>query len=759
MIKKTLAALLITTLLLIISSKAGLGEGYESKKTSVYTSVTNSLTYTEILFTDNQVYMPLDDILRFTQFECDYSLDDSRLTLKRSNKLVGIDFNQNLINYHYRSLLRPQSMLPATLLAGDYIDEPITWQNKMWLPVYPTMSYLNTVLETCPDNEHLIIINAEYTLMEFAAKFSRLVESELCTIWGYEDIWYSDSLIYVAAGLDIIGSGSYYSIFSGSYTDDFYKDILLSTLGEGNYRLASELPDHPAFIAVQTINSLYMETEWYDALKPREKLLFEAFDYSADNFVDLYTYYVAINDLSETNINILRDAILTRSLYDNELRRSRLFRHASDIVKVYDGKAIGVMGYDAFVSALEYGLEKITSKYTDKFALGVNLVSEMYDALGVAPVDIYNIFVASKHYYEIQQNAYNIHRDILMEIASDSSKFNHERIDGLYASTLLYIKLYEAYASNLLDASPINVYEATEAFLNINKSELYLDNPKLIEIYATVEDFLLLKEIPDDMIWADDGKCTFVNVEVLRLRSGPGTDYEILDRLFYGTPLEVKDRENEWLFVDVYPGCVYRNNQGWVHGDYVESGYGPYPSHPSDYGVTIRGKAINYFMEVSEVVNLIGEPTEIVLNDYQDFSNYYYHYPGVILGFSNFLFMMSQFSSESSEYINEYELLEITVDGNQVSGPRNIRVGDSFESVLDKFPDSNNAIKVYSQDTRGEYRRILYGRDEIPPVGYIYYDKNQKPLFVWFNNYPESYLSIEFEDEKVVNVFLYLQLM
>jgi len=257
----------------------------------------------------------------------------------------------------------------------------------------------------------------------------------------------------------------------------------------------------------------------------------------------------------------------------------------------------------------------------------------------------------------------------------------------------------------------------------------------------------------------DDGKCTFVNVEVLHLRSGPGTDYEIIDSLFYGTPLEVKDSKNGWLFVDVYPGCVYRNNQGWVNRDYVESGYGPYPCHPSDDGVNIGGELITFFMEVSEVVNLIGEPTEVVLDDDQDFSIYDYHYPGVVLSFSNIFFMISQFSSDSSVDINEYLLFNIKVDGNQVSGPRDIRVGDSYESVLSKFPNDDNAIKAYSEDTRGEYRRILYGRDEIPPVGYIYYDKNQKPLSVWFNNYPESYLFIEFEDEKVSIIYLYLQVM
>jgi hypothetical protein len=52
-----------------------------------------------------------------------------------------------------------------------------------------------------------------------------------------------------------------------------------------------------------------------------------------------------------------------------------------------------------------------------------------------------------------------------------------------------------------------------------------------------------------------------VNVDVLHLRSGPGTDHEILDRLRLGTVLEVIDEQDEWLQVS--------HRQGWVHGDYV----------------------------------------------------------------------------------------------------------------------------------------------------------------------------------------------
>jgi hypothetical protein len=53
-----------------------------------------------------------------------------------------------------------------------------------------------------------------------------------------------------------------------------------------------------------------------------------------------------------------------------------------------------------------------------------------------------------------------------------------------------------------------------------------------------------------------------VNVDVLRLRSGPSTDHEIIDRLILGTVLEIVDEDGKWL-------QVRNRSEGWVHGDYV----------------------------------------------------------------------------------------------------------------------------------------------------------------------------------------------
>lgn len=57
-----------------------------------------------------------------------------------------------------------------------------------------------------------------------------------------------------------------------------------------------------------------------------------------------------------------------------------------------------------------------------------------------------------------------------------------------------------------------------------------------------------------------------VDVDVLRLRGGPSTDHEILDRLFLGTMLQVEGNQNEWLKVITPDG-----KHGWVHGEYVRA--------------------------------------------------------------------------------------------------------------------------------------------------------------------------------------------
>lgn len=87
---------------------------------------------------------------------------------------------------------------------------------------------------------------------------------------------------------------------------------------------------------------------------------------------------------------------------------------------------------------------------------------------------------------------------------------------------------------------------------DINESELQEK-----ENESTLDD--IPKEFDDKVV---------VNVDYLRLRSGPSTDHDILDRFMKGDILKQIGRENEWIQVIAPDG-----KEGWVHGDYLIFGH------------------------------------------------------------------------------------------------------------------------------------------------------------------------------------------
>lgn len=51
----------------------------------------------------------------------------------------------------------------------------------------------------------------------------------------------------------------------------------------------------------------------------------------------------------------------------------------------------------------------------------------------------------------------------------------------------------------------------------------------------------------------------------VNVRSGPGTNYQIAMELYAGYPLQVVDKQGEWLKV-----VDFENDSGWIHGSLVE---------------------------------------------------------------------------------------------------------------------------------------------------------------------------------------------
>jgi hypothetical protein len=173
--------------------------------------------------------------------------------------------------------------------------------------------------------------------------------------------------------------------------------------------------------------------------------------------------------------------------------------------------------------------------------------------------------------------------------------------------------------------------------------------------------------------------------------------------------------------------------------------------------VAIDHTIISLRMEYFEVVDLLGEPTDVIKDEWGQLT---YVHPGLELRY----FYYDGWGG--CYFIGKNVLFSIDINDRQASGPSNIRVGDSFESVTSKFPDLGNPIKVwdysYKHDEGEKYFKIMYGSEDTlysagPESGSIYYDKDRKPIRIWLNAYPGAYLTIELEDETVTQMHLDLQ--
>ena len=89
---------------------------------------------------------------------------------------------------------------------------------------------------------------------------------------------------------------------------------------------------------------------------------------------------------------------------------------------------------------------------------------------------------------------------------------------------------------------------------------------------------------------------------------------------------------------------------------------------------------------------------------------------------------------------DEFPVERIHIQERLILGPRNIRVGDSLESVLALFPDDGNEMESVWGDT---YRRFLYGNeddfyyydgryDNFAEVAYLTYDRQKEPTALHF---------------------------
>lgn len=176
-----------------------------------------------------------------------------------------------------------------------------------------------------------------------------------------------------------------------------------------------------------------------------------------------------------------------------------------------------------------------------------------------------------------------------------------------------------------------------------------------------------------------------VNVEVLRLRSGPSTDYDILDRLMIGTLLQVIGSDNEWIHV-----ITSDEKEGWVHGDYVETFKAV---HLID---RIKNDKVLALLDMTktEIVNILGEP------DIED----WWAGPYIFYGDASLLV------GNNDEGITNQKSLMLRLDDNgrvveiNLSSLYDIEVGMTLTEAMNKL---GQEIEVHDLEDYGEFGNYL----------------------------------------------------
>lgn len=141
-----------------------------------------------------------------------------------------------------------------------------------------------------------------------------------------------------------------------------------------------------------------------------------------------------------------------------------------------------------------------------------------------------------------------------------------------------------------------------------------------------------------------------------------------------------------------------------------------------------------------EVETILGKPESVDVEKSDEFGNLYffrYNFGKVNL---------------APDMASKHVVYAIHISNPGFCGPREIRVGDSVEWVLHKFPDEG--LKMEGTI------RWLYGRDQLSH-GYLYYDSDQKIYTVyyeWSNDESTCFLTIAVENDTVKSLCVAYQL-
>jgi hypothetical protein len=206
------------------------------------------------------------------------------------------------------------------------------------------------------------------------------------------------------------------------------------------------------------------------------------------------------------------------------------------------------------------------------------------------------------------------------------------------------------------------------------------ESEKITELEPPLEE-----QQPDIEQEPDQEPKVIVNADVLRLRSGPSTDHDILDRLTLGTVLKVIGSDNEWLQIITPDG-----KEGWVHSDYVkpfEAGH-LIDRIKNDKVLALLGKS------KKEIAVTLGEPD---IEDWWAGPFIFYEDASLLIG-NNDAGITSQKSL----------MLRLDDDGNVVeislSSLYDIKTGMTFTEAMNKL---GQEIEIHDLEDYGEFGNYL----------------------------------------------------
>ncbi len=326
----------------------------------------------------------------------------------------------------------------------------------------------------------------------------------------------------------------------------------------------------------------------------------------------------------------------------------------------------------------------------------------------------------------------------------------------------IIVMLVGIFASGLVAAGSYT--PGQDIIVNINNATLRLDDPPVIQAGRTLVPMRAFFEaLGADVAWEADTRIAIGNRRGIEVRIPIGSKQPTVN--------------GQTLNIDVPAQII--NGRTYIPLRFVGEALGDEVSWDgkhrqvniitnlryhcgTDSYFTTGNQKIALGATKREIIEILGEPINITHEYCEDF-----FYDWLILKYLQIEIRCEAPVGKEGMY-DEYFIVSIYSESQNLHGPRNIQIGESFESVTSRFLDEGNPITSTSSSHATQkniyFRRLLYG--EIMSAYYpfktghatVYYDVNKEPVAVKLGQYPLSGLHLTFENGIVKNIWLYLQI-